>query len=80
MASIAKALKGWASAHTWSLQTMVEGIAHKTGGGIDEHLKNQCALLFVLAQGKPDPDSPGTLVRRRIGSCSTTLCRFARGT
>lgn len=37
---------------------MVEAIAHKTGGGIDDHLKNQRAIVFVLSQGKPDPNGP----------------------
>ena len=56
MASVATALKRWAGAHTWALQTIVEAIAHKTGGGIDDHLENQRAVVFVLSQGKPDPN------------------------
>ena len=45
VASIAKALKHWAS-------------AHKTGGRIDEHFKRERVLVFVLLQGTPDPNDP----------------------
>ncbi|KAM5542690.1 hypothetical protein V8D89_003651 [Ganoderma adspersum] len=58
LASVATALKRWASAHTWALQTMIEAIVHKTGGGIDDHLKNQHAIVFVLLQGRPNPNDP----------------------
>ncbi|PIL30621.1 hypothetical protein GSI_07323 [Ganoderma sinense ZZ0214-1] len=58
MASVVIALKRWASAHTWALQAMVEAIAHKTGGGIDDHLENQRAIVFVVSQGKQDRKGP----------------------
>ncbi|KAI1784297.1 hypothetical protein LXA43DRAFT_1123963 [Ganoderma leucocontextum] len=58
MASIANTLDCWVNAHEWSLRTIVEATAHKTGGGIDDLLKNQCAVKFVLSLGNPDPSDP----------------------
>ncbi|KAI1783171.1 hypothetical protein LXA43DRAFT_357802 [Ganoderma leucocontextum] len=57
-ASLANSLRRWASIHMWSLQRIVEAIAHETEGGADEHLENQRAMVFVLSPGKPDPDDP----------------------
>ena len=61
-AAMTKALRRWASIHMWTLQRVVEILAHKMGRGVDDHLANQCAVELVLAPAMPDPadpDNPG---------------------
>ncbi|KAM5542696.1 hypothetical protein V8D89_003657, partial [Ganoderma adspersum] len=52
--SAASALKRWAYIHLWALRTIAEVTAHQTGGGVDNHLENQRAIVFVLSPGNPD--------------------------
>ncbi|KAI1783173.1 hypothetical protein LXA43DRAFT_956582 [Ganoderma leucocontextum] len=57
-ASVANALKRWTNIHVWTMQTIIDATAHKMGGGIDDHLENQHAIVVVLSPGKPDPSDP----------------------
>ena len=43
----------------WSLQRVVEALAHKMDGGVDDHLASQRAMVFVLSPGTPEPVDPG---------------------
>ncbi|TBU24814.1 hypothetical protein BD309DRAFT_959826 [Dichomitus squalens] len=59
-ASIASALRYWATIHMWSLRTITETNAHGRAG-VDWYLKNQHAMVFVLSPRNPDaadPDNP----------------------
>ncbi|PIL30609.1 hypothetical protein GSI_07310 [Ganoderma sinense ZZ0214-1] len=58
-AALSNALRRWASIHMWTLQRVVEVLAHKMDGGVDDHLANQHGVEFVLAPGTPDPADPG---------------------
>ncbi|PIL30608.1 hypothetical protein GSI_07309 [Ganoderma sinense ZZ0214-1] len=51
-ASLANAIKLWGNIHVWALQTIVDGTAHRIGGGVDDHLENQRAVIVVLTQKK----------------------------
>ncbi|KAI1783177.1 hypothetical protein LXA43DRAFT_1102891 [Ganoderma leucocontextum] len=51
--SVARTLHTWVAMHAWSLRTIAEAFAH-TDGGVDHHLKNQRAIVFVLFPRKPD--------------------------
>lgn len=55
-AALANTIKRWANMHVWALQTIVDATAHKMGGGVDDHLRNQHAIVVVLTPGKPGPD------------------------
>ena len=49
-ASLANAIKQWGNIHVWALQTIVDGTVHKMGGGVDDHLENQHAIVVILTQ------------------------------
>ena len=56
-AALARALNVWATCHRWSLRTIVEASAH-TAQGVDYHLENQRAMVFVVAPRELDPHNP----------------------
>ena len=47
-ASLATAIKRWGDIHVWALQTIVDGTVHKLGGGVDDHLEHERAIVVVL--------------------------------
>ena len=55
-AALANAIKRWGNIHVWALQTIVDATVHKMGGGVDDHLENQHAIVVILTQSKPTSD------------------------
>ncbi len=52
-ASVGPTVNTWVAMHAWSLRTIAEAFAH-TDGGVDNHLKKQRVMVFVLLPRKSD--------------------------
>ena len=81
--SVARALNTWVAMHAWSLRTITEAFAH-TDGGVDHHLKNPRAMVFVLVPRKPDDNASDannpalTFILEHGGIADKHECEFLR--
>ena len=69
--AVARAANTWLAMHAWSLRAIAEAFAH-TEGGVDRHLENKRAMVFVLLPRKfnraHDFDNPATTFVLEQGS------------